>query len=150
MPTIIAIVIALVAVAVAIAAWFKPAPKVETPAAKTYSEQETADAKKAVCDAFEKVRKTLSTTGGKLGDSPTDSFVVAVNIRLALETSSAYLARSLSDHLAAPDDLAKPVRNLAGTYQEIALNQLADASPADLDPLAQSADAQIAKIKRGV
>ena len=53
LPTIIAIVIALIAVAVAIAAWFRPAPKAETPAAKTYSEQEIADAKKAVCDAYE-------------------------------------------------------------------------------------------------
>ena len=48
MPATIAIAIALVAVAVAIAAWFKPAPKAEVPAAKTYTEQETADAKKAV------------------------------------------------------------------------------------------------------
>ena len=53
MPAIIAIAIALVAVAVAIAAWFTPAPKAEVPAAKTYTEQETADAKKAVCEAFD-------------------------------------------------------------------------------------------------
>ncbi len=58
-PTIIAIVIALIAVAVAIAAWFRPAPKAETPAAKTYSEQEIADAKKAVCDAYERVNKAV-------------------------------------------------------------------------------------------
>jgi len=148
LPTIIAIVIALIAVAVAIAAWFRPAPKAETPATKTYSEQEIADAKKAVCDAFEQVSKTVNTAGGKSGGNPTDSFIVAVNTRMALATSSSFMTAQLAANPATPDDLAHAVRNLADRYQEIAMNQLADATTSDLEPLATAADAQTADIEK--
>jgi hypothetical protein len=148
LPTIIAIVIAVIAVAVAIGAWFRPMPKAEAPAAKTYSEQEIADAKKAVCDAFDQVKKSVNTAGGKSGDNPTDTFVVAVNIRVALTTSSSYLIETLDANSAVPKDLADPVRNLASTYRKIAMEQLADTSAADLNPLATSADGEFAKIKQ--
>ncbi|WP_167107406.1 hypothetical protein [Mycobacterium sp. DL592] len=146
MPTIIAIVIALIAVAVAIGAWFRPAPKAEAPAAKTYSEQEVTEAKKAVCDAFEQVKSTVNTAGGKSGDNPTDSFIVAVNIRLALTTSSSYLADQLTANPATPETLAEPIRLLASRYREIAMRQIADASNSDLQPLATGADKDIERI----
>ena len=148
LPTIIAIVIALLAVAVAIAAWFRPAPKAEAPAAKTYSEQEIADAKKAVCDAYGEVSKTVNTAGAKSGENPTDSFIVAVNTRTALATSSSFMTAQLAANPATPDDLAHAVRSLAARYQEIAMNQLADATTSDLDPLATAADQQIAIIEK--
>ncbi|GAY17405.1 hypothetical protein [Mycobacterium sp. shizuoka-1] len=148
LPTIIAIVIAVIAVAVAIGAWFRPMPKPEAPAAKTYSEQEVADAKKAVCEAHDQVQKSVNTAGGKSGDNPTDTFLVAVNIRLALATSSSYLTESLNTHPAAPQNLVEPIRNLANKYREIVMEQLADTSASDLNPLATSADGEIAKIKQ--
>jgi hypothetical protein len=147
-PTIIAVVIALIAVIVAIAAWFRPAPKVETPAEKTYSEQEIANAKKAVCDAYKQVSKTVNTAGAKSGSNPTDSFIVAVNTRMALATSSSFMTAQLAANPATPDDLAHAVLNLAARYQEIAMNQLADATTSDLDPLATAADQQIANIEK--
>lgn len=146
-PTIIAIVIALIAVAVAIASWFRPAPKAETPAAKTYSEQEIADAKRAVCDAYDTVNKTVDVAGSKSGDNPTDSFVVAINTRLALATSSSFLTSQLSANPATPDDLSEPVRDLAHQYQVITMNQLADARTADLQSFATAADRAVARIK---
>ena len=130
MLSIIAIVIGLVVGAIAIAAWLKPAPKPETPAAKVYSEQEVADAKKSVCDAFDQVKKSVTAAGGKTGDNPTDTFVVAVNIRVALTASSNYLFQTLDANSAVPKDLADPVRNLAITYRKIVMEQLADTSAA--------------------
>jgi hypothetical protein len=147
-PTIIAIVIAVIAIAVAIGAWFRPIPKPETPAAKTYSEQEVADAKKALCDAYNQVKSSVNTAGGKSGDNPTETFIVAVNIRLAFATSSNYLTEKVDSNPAAPKDLADALRNLGSKYREIVMEQLADKSADDVNPVAKSADEEIAKIKQ--
>ncbi|HRD13314.1 MAG TPA: hypothetical protein PLI79_15785 [Mycobacterium sp.] len=106
MPATIAIAIALVAVAVAIAAWFTPAPKAEVPAAKTYTEQETADAKKAVCEAFDRGQATLSVTGRKTGADPNAAFAIAVNSRIAINTVIGYWRTVLQREPAAPEALA--------------------------------------------
>ena len=117
LPTIIAIVIAVVAVAVAIGAWFRPVPKPETPAAKTYSEQEVADAKKAVCAAFKDASRGVQAAGRRNeGPDPVAVLTVAANVRLALTAGSAYMLQSLNNSQAAPDDLKSAVKNLAGTY----------------------------------
>ena len=46
--------IALLAIGVAIGAWFRPLPKNEPPPAPTYSSQQVADAKAKVCAAYAK------------------------------------------------------------------------------------------------
>src|SRR4051812_43312838 len=135
LPTIIAIVIAVIAVAVAIGAWFRPAPKPEAPAAKTYSEQEVADAKKAVCDAFDRGQQTLSVTGGKVGANPSDSFTVAVNSRVAIGTITSYWRSTLQEHPATPNELADILSSLADLYENILLTQLEEGSRSDLDAL---------------
>ena len=86
MPTIIAIVIAVIAVAVAIGAWFRPPPKPEIAAAKTYSEQEVTDAKQKICDAFATVQSTLEASSNQAPPDPNDvmqKFTLSVNGRLA-------------------------------------------------------------------
>ncbi|KDF00273.1 hypothetical protein Y900_015325 [Mycolicibacterium aromaticivorans JS19b1 = JCM 16368] len=149
MPSIIAIVIAVIAVAVAIGAWFRPAPKPETPAAKTYSEQEVADAKKAVCETFKEASTGIQAAGGRTGgDDPTAVLAVAVNVRLALSAASSYLIQGLDANPATPQELAKPIRDLAKTYQEIAILQLGDAPHEKIDPLYTSGDEATAKIKQ--
>ncbi|WP_431237823.1 hypothetical protein ACQ86B_24630 [Mycolicibacterium aichiense] len=140
MPTIIAIVVALIAIAVAIGAWFRPAPKPEAPAAKTYSNQEVNDAKKAVCDAFNKVHSTLVTNAGKSGDDPTQAAILAVNGRLATYAAGDFLIVQLQGQPAAPAELAGPVRDLGITYQSITLDQIGDASRTQLDNDYQKAD----------
>ena len=135
LPAIIAIVIALVAVAVAIAAWFKPTPKQEVPAAKTYTEQEAADAKKAVCDAYGRANRAIQATGRKNGGTdPTSIIAVAVNVRLALSESSSFLLRTLDENPAASPELKDQVRATANAFQNIAIDQLGEAPQAELDP----------------
>lgn len=148
LPTIIAIVIALIAVAVAIAAWFKPAPKPEAPAAKVYSEQEIADAKKAVCDAYDQSQQTLRVTGSKSGENPTDSFIVAVNSRVAIQTVSTYLRTAAEGQVAAPNPLVDKVIRLADLYRSILLKQMAEAPRSDLDPLYTSLDSSVQEVDR--
>lgn len=143
MPATIAIAIALVAVAVAIAAWFTPAPKAEVPAAKTYTEQETADAKKAVCEAFDRGQATLSVTGRKTGADPNAAFAIAVNSRIAINTVIGYWRTVLQREPAAPEALAHDVIRLADTYEDILLRLLADATDSDLSGLYESVDRSV-------
>ena len=149
MPTIIAIVIAVIAVAVAIGAWFRPTPKPEAPAAKTYSDQEVADAKKAVCDAYGKADRAIKTTGGKSGgDNPTAVVAVAVNVRLALSGSSSFLLQTLESNPATPRDLQDQVRAAANAFQNVAIGQLGEAPQAEFDPFYKQADSADAAIKQ--
>ncbi|MCB0944073.1 MAG: hypothetical protein KDB49_03125 [Mycobacterium sp.] len=139
MAAIIAIAIALVAVAVATAAWFKPGPRAEVPAAKTYTEQETADAKKAVCEAFDRAYHTLDANSRKAPNNPGDPFAIIVNNRLAIHMVADYLLLKLGENHAAPDDLGESIRRLSGTYYETVLEQIGDGNEAKLDPLYKTA-----------
>jgi len=141
LPTIIAIVIALIAVAVAIAAWFRPAPKAETPAAKTYSEQEIADAKKAVCDAYERVDRALTATTSKGGgDQTTEDVLIGINVRLALTESAQYLLTRLAENPATPDVLAEAIRDASNAYQDIAIARLGEAPQSEIDNIIRDGD----------
>lgn len=149
MPTIIAIGVAVIAIAIAIGAWFRPAPKPETPAAKTYSEQEVTDAKKAVCDAYARTDRAVQATGRRNGgDDQTAVLAVAVNIRLALSESSSLLLRTLTENPAAPRELQEQTRLAANTYQDVAIDQLGDAPQEELAPLFKRADSTDAAIKQ--
>ncbi|WP_431237825.1 hypothetical protein ACQ86B_24640 [Mycolicibacterium aichiense] len=146
---IIAIVIAVIAVAVATAGWFRPAPKPETPAAKTYSEQEVADAKKAVCDAFAMVQATLESSANQTPPDPNDAmqkFTLSINGRLASYAGGDYLYRQVDENPAAPAQLSTAVRQLASTYQQATLAQIAQADKSKLEPIYQSADAAASQI----
>ncbi|WP_163696620.1 hypothetical protein [Mycolicibacterium sarraceniae] len=146
MPTIIAIVIAVIAVAVAIGAWFRPMPKPDTPAAKTYSEQEVADAKKAVCDAFDRGQQTLSVTGSKVSTNPTDSFAIALNSRITINSVIAYWRATLERQPATASDLTNNIKSLIDLYQDILFTVLADGIKTDLDGLYASVDDLVPKV----
>ncbi|AQT82512.1 hypothetical protein B1R94_02565 [Mycolicibacterium litorale] len=144
----IAIVVALISVAVAIGAWFRPAPKPEAPAAKTYSEQEATDAKKAVCDAFDIVHNAVRiNTGRNGGTDATTTLAVAANARLSLYGGGGYLQDVLGANPATPKDLAGPIGQLANVYRKLALGYLADVSDADLEPSLTLADSSTVAVK---
>lgn len=140
--TVVAVV-AVIAVAVAIGAWFRPMPKPEAPAAKTYSEQEVSDAKKAVCDAFNQTQQTLKVTGSKTGDNPTASFIVAVNSRIAIQTVSAYLRSTAENQPALSKDLSAKALGLSDIYRTILLKQLAEVPQDEIEPLFKSVDKSV-------
>lgn len=148
LPTIVAIVIALIAVAVAIGAWFRPAPKPETPAVKTYNEQEVADAKKAVCDAYKKVDRALTATTSKGGGGQsTEDVLISIDVRLALTEGAQYLQTQLMEHPATPGPLADAVRGATDAYQNIAIARLGEAPQSEIDEIIQNGDPSISAIK---
>lgn len=147
-PTIVAIVLAVIAIAVGLGAWFKPAPKPEAPAAKTYSEQEVADAKKALCEAFQRTERALNTNSQRAGNTPTDDRTVIANSRIAIDAAGSYLAFVVADEQAAPSELATSVRKLSGAYQKMVLDQIGDVDAAQLNSDYQDADALVSEVSQ--
>ena len=147
LPMIIAIVIALIAVAIAIASWFRPATKVETPATKTYSEQEIADAKKTVCDAYGRAFNAL-TANSRQPDSPNEGLAVIAHSRIAIHAAATYLNTTLGDQPAAPEEVTTPVKLLANQYQQMVLDQIGGADRTTLDADYKNADTLTSKISK--
>lgn len=147
-PVIISLVIAVIAIAVAIGAWFRPAPEAPPPvdAAPQYSDQEISDAEKAVCAAYNKMVQSVSGAGGQSSDDPTTQQIYAVNIRVATHVASDYLLRQLAENPASPTRLTANVRELAILYNDVVLAQLANAPRSALDPLYSKVDAADAKV----
>jgi hypothetical protein len=149
-PVIISLVVALIAIAVAIGAWFKPSDRdAATPPSDPtpqYSDQQIADAKKAVCGAHDLVYRATTYSGTQKSDDPALQLIIAVNIRLTSSLSAQYFQTKLDQYPATPPDLAAAMRELVATNQEMALLQIANASKDELEPIYQSFDAADARV----
>jgi hypothetical protein len=122
------LVITLIAVGAAVAAWLRPIPQAPAaaPPKPTYSDQQVADAKSKVCGAYEKIHRANYVNSSRTGgDDPTAQLAVAVNQRQIYEAGSAYLLSTLSDEPATPADLATAARKLAYVFQVLTLDNLA-------------------------
>jgi hypothetical protein len=121
------LVITLVAVGAAIAAWLRPMPAAPSaPPKPTYSDQQVADAKSKVCAAYEKIHRAVDMNATRnTGDDPTAQLVVKVNMRQIYVMGSAYLFTTLADEPATPPDLADNTRKLAHLMQDLVLAGLA-------------------------
>ncbi|MBU3750850.1 MAG: hypothetical protein FGM52_10430 [Mycobacterium sp.] len=122
-------------------------PAATTDSAKpTYSEQQVADAKKAVCDAYAKGIRAFQIAGNKKVDNPADALPVAVNTRLAEVAVGNYLINAIEFNPAAPADIKQLTQELAQSYQEIAITQLSESS--DYKQAAKNADDSIAELQK--
>lgn len=133
-PVIIAIVVALLALALAAASWFRPTHD-ETPATPQYSEQQVADAKKNLCDAYNTMLRGIKGAGALSSEDPNQKFMLALNTRLAFNTSADYLLSQANLNIAAPPRLLVEARTLAASYQKMVLAQIAEAPGGDLDSI---------------
>jgi hypothetical protein len=138
------LVITLVAVGAAVAAWLRPMPETKpaTPSVPTFSDQQVADAKSKVCEAFEKAEKaSKSNLGRSGGDDPNAQLLVAVNMRQVFMAGSVHLLEALVDEPAAPADLAAAAKKLANLLQVITLDGLAgNPNDPDHDAVNKTAD----------
>ncbi|OBK15340.1 hypothetical protein A5636_05805 [Mycobacterium asiaticum] len=125
--------IALLAVGVAVGAWFRPLPKHEPPLPPTYTSQQVAEAKRRVCAAYAKVHHAvLANTGRGGGNDPATLLGLAANARIALFDSGEYLLKVLQQESATPNDFAAATRALADSYQMLAINYMAEAGDSEL------------------
>jgi hypothetical protein len=131
-PVIIAIVIALLALALAAASWFRPTHEA-TPATPQYSEQQVTDAKKNLCDAYNTMYRALERAGTTTSDDPNQKYMIAMNTRLAFNTAADRLLTEVSQNPAGPPDLVDATRRLAISYQKLVLVRTAEAPQPELD-----------------
>jgi hypothetical protein len=129
----------LLALGVAIVGWFRPVPA-KPPPPPRYSDQQVTDARARVCAAHKKVHHAVGLTSGRSSDDPTMHLAIATSGRQALEVGGNYLLTTLANEPATPPDLAAAVRKLANTFQELAVDYLAEVSDSELDPLLRVSD----------
>lgn len=141
---ITALAFALLALGVAIGAWFRQVPDEKStapPTKPTYSDQQISVAKTDMCGAYRQVRRALDAAGARNGGSdPTATLAVATASRQALDVGSRYLLAKLAEQPATNPDLAAAIRKLAELYLQITVSYLADASDSEINPLFQTVD----------
>jgi hypothetical protein len=116
-PALTALAIALVALAVGVVGWFRPAPhNNQTSTKPAYTDQQVATAKANVCAAFGKLDRAVGVL--KALPSGTDELVAAIDTRQVFDVFSRYLLATLADEPATPADLATAVRKQASTLEE--------------------------------
>lgn len=143
-PVIASLVIAVVAVAVAVGAWVRPAganiQSPPEPANSAYNQAEIDDAKGQICDARDLVTRATQRAGSQTSDDPTVSFIIAVNVRLGAAVSADYISRVAAENPAAPQEIVDAVQDLATAYQETTLLHLSEATDEELDVVYERLD----------
>ncbi|HME80348.1 MAG TPA: hypothetical protein VKI00_33195 [Mycobacterium sp.] len=119
-PTFAALAIALIALGVGLAAWFRPVPHNNQPPPKpAYSQQQIADAKAKVCAAVGKFDRAVNV--GNALPRGSDTLVAAINSRQIFDVFSRHLLATLAEEPATPADLATAVREEASTLEEVVI-----------------------------
>jgi hypothetical protein len=139
----IALLVALIAIAVATASWFRPPAENGAPpeaSAPTFTMQEIETATEAMCKAHEKVSRATEAAGSEKSDDRLTKFAIALSIRVTATLSADYLFRKLDENPATPLDMAENIRELASTYQELLLAQIGNATSEELDVIYQRID----------
>jgi hypothetical protein len=144
-PTFVILAIALAVVTgIAIAGWFLPLsenkPSAASPAPR-YTDQQVSDAKSKVCSAYQKVHHAVLVASARNGGSdPTAQLAVATAVRQALDVGRGYLLTTVAEEPATPPDLAAAVRKLAGLFEVLAVDYLAEVSDSELEPSLRASD----------
>jgi hypothetical protein len=142
--TVAALVLAVIATSVAVVGWFYPHKSASS--APTYSDQQTKDAKKHICETFMVVDRAVvrnSRLKNPENGGPIGALSVATAARLAFYSGGAYLRDRVSQEPATPADLAKSVNGMASNLEELAIGYLAGAADFTQDELRQSLDDKI-------
>jgi hypothetical protein len=145
-PMFAALAIAVFAAAVAVTAWFRPAPESASP---TFTDQQTTQAKTNVCSAYTAVHQGVVRNTHLADPNPNDpvgQLAIAANARLALLGGGGYLRDRVAALPATPADLAQAVNSMANTIEQLGVGYLEAASNIVLDPLRHDLDSQVAQI----
>lgn len=134
-PILFTLAVALIAIAVAIGAWFKPTTTPPQPSDSTpsYSSQQAADAKKAICAAYAKTLKAVQGAAEQKNSDPVNEAANIVNVRLAFHVATDYFQGQLAANPAIDPGLKSAFQDLIRSYDELILAQIANSSKEDLD-----------------
>jgi hypothetical protein len=153
-PTFTALAIALIALAVGLVGWFRPAPHNDQMSASpkpTYTDKQVANAKANLCTAFEKVEHALHLADARsVSDDPTALLAVAEGAWQAFDAGSRYLSTKLAEEPAAPPELGTAVQKQANAFQEVLINYLDGLhnSDPDMQPAVRDSDEATLAIRR--
>jgi hypothetical protein len=146
------LVVALVAVVVAMAAWLRPMPQNSPPPSEAaYSDEQVADAKADVCEAYKAVDRAVVTNTHRPNPVEGDeigSLAAAANGRLSLYTGGDYLLDRLKAAPAAPTDLAQVVRAFGNTLKKLGIMFTAEEPDFVVEPLKHAVNTNSAAIER--
>jgi hypothetical protein len=146
--TFAALAIAIISTAVAVAAWFRPAPPNASP---TFTDQQTAQAKSNVCSAYTSVHQGVVRNTHLADPNPHDpvgQLAIAANARLALLGGGAYLRDRVAAQPATPADLAQAVNSMGTTIEQLGVGYLEAATNIVLDPLRHDLDSEVRQINK--
>lgn len=119
---------------------------VEETATPNYSEQQVGEARAAVCATYAKVHQAVLINTGRAGEEPAEVLAIAANARVALYDGGLYLLAKLDQAPAAPADLTNAVRALAGAYQQLAIDYLAEVPEPEQQASLQAVDGTNAQV----
>lgn len=140
-----ALVLAVVATGLAVAGYFYY-PHKGAAGSGTYSDQQTKDAKKKICETFLVVdRAVVRNSRAKLPPEtgPLGQFTVGIAARQAFFGGAAYLRDTVSQTPATPPDLAKSIDDMATSLQALAIGYLAGGAGFAQDELIHALDEKI-------
>ncbi|PJE21238.1 MAG: hypothetical protein CK431_22815 [Mycobacterium sp.] len=107
-----------------------------------------ADAKAKVCAAYAKVHHAVLANTGRSGENdPTTLLALAANARIALFDGGEYLLKVLAREPATASELAVATQALADSYQQLALDYLAEATDADIAKSRQTIETTGSKVR---
>jgi hypothetical protein len=151
-PTFTALAIALIALAVGVVGWFRPAPHHNQPPPKpTYTDQQVATAKTNLCTAFDKLGRAVAVVNAVPdGSNANEELASATGTRQVFDVFSRYLLAKLAEEPATPSDLATAVRKEAISLQEGVIGYLGGLTNSDpeMQPLVDANTEAAATIRR--
>ena len=136
---------AVAALVSSVAGWFLPS------SSTSYNADETSKAKTRICVESKIVDKAVSINTHRVNPGekdPAGALAVAGNARLALLGGGAFLHDRLDSQPATPADLAKAVRALADTLEQLGIGYLAEEPAEGQQPLRNALTTQIADVDK--
>ncbi len=106
-----------------------------------FSEQEIADAKAAMCEAWDVTYASIKNVASKTTPDPNLNYVLILETQVVFHVSDNYLYRELEKHPATPPGLANALDRLIESYAKIVLARLGDRPEPAVEPIKQEMDA---------
>ncbi len=144
--------IALVGLGVGIGAWLRPMPQASSPASTaepSFTEEQIAQAKAHVCDAYGLVKDAVVLNTHRTNPVPDDeigALATGLYADVALYQGGDYLLDRLAAESATPVELANAVNSVAEAMKRLGMTDLTVESDSVRAPLKQGVDVGFTRV----